>query len=187
MKKIVLLLMAAGIAYACQNVNRKQKEVTGPAMFATVDSLLAHAEMNVDSMVIVNGTVSAVCPHGGMHCILKGNSGDATVMVMAGKETGSFGQDLIGSELEISGILRAAPMKKECLAKKDSLMKECPEGMEIGVAGHPCEAKCKHADSASVEGKMPCNKMKEQEPVPSQGKIPAYYIEGLSFVKDTLP
>jgi hypothetical protein len=60
----------------------------------------------LDKEVLVKGTVMHVCQHGGPRCFLMGSTEDINIRIEAGEKIGSFSQELMGSELEIAGVLR---------------------------------------------------------------------------------
>ena len=79
----------------------------------TVDDLYKNASGLVDKEVVVKGTVLHVCKEGGARCFLMGSADTITIRVEAGAGIGAFTQEQVGSELEISGILKEVKTEAE--------------------------------------------------------------------------
>ncbi len=110
MKKIALLFVVAAIAFACgQSTNKQaatQEETPKAAIVLTVDDVLAQASDLADQEVVVKGTVMHVCQQGGHRCFLMGSGEEVTIRIEAGEKIGAFNQEQMGSELQITGILK---------------------------------------------------------------------------------
>lgn len=117
MKKIALISLLAVILFACGQQTKKQEAKVEPeksAVVLSVDELLQKAPELADNEVVVKGTVFHVCQHGGERCFLMGSTEDISIRVEAGEKLGAFTQEQMGSELEITGIL------KEVLTEADA-------------------------------------------------------------------
>lgn len=110
MKKFALICIVAFLFLACgQTPKKQQAKVTEPQkeiVVLTVDDLLKQASDLADKEIVVKGTVMHVCQHGGQRCFLMGSSEDITIRVEAGEKIGTFSQEQMGSDLEITGILK---------------------------------------------------------------------------------
>ncbi|HYQ56013.1 MAG TPA: hypothetical protein VEP89_01615, partial [Draconibacterium sp.] len=109
MRKIVLLNLLAVLFFACgqQNKNTQvtnEKEVQ--AVVLTVDDLLEKAPGLADKEVVVTGTVFHVCQQGGERCFIMGSTEDLSIRIEAGEKIGAFTQEQMGSDLQITGILK---------------------------------------------------------------------------------
>ena len=117
MKKIALVSLMAVFLLACGQQTKKQQtnnEVEEPVTVLSVDELLEKASDLADQEVVVKGTVFHVCQHGGERCFLMGSTEDISIRIEAGEKIGAFAQEQMGSELEITGIL------KEVLTEADA-------------------------------------------------------------------
>ncbi|WP_052671198.1 hypothetical protein [Draconibacterium sediminis] len=117
MKKIALVSLFAVILFACGQQTKKQEakiEAEKSAVVLSVDELLEKAPELADNEVVVKGTVFHVCQQGGERCFLMGSTEDISIRVEAGEKLGAFTQEQMGSELEITGIL------KEVLTEADA-------------------------------------------------------------------
>ena len=110
MKKIVFLSLLAVVVFSCGQRTAKQeaKSIEGveETVVLTIDEVLEKAPELADQKVVVKGTVFHVCQHGGQRCFLMGSSEDVSIRIEAGEEIGAFTQEQMGSELEITGILK---------------------------------------------------------------------------------
>jgi len=107
MKNLVLIGILAFLFLGCGNQNKKQQQSVEPqAVVLTVDELYEKASELSDKEVIVKGTVMHVCKQGGGRCFLMGSNEDINIRVEAGEKIGAFTQEQMGSDLEITGILK---------------------------------------------------------------------------------
>ena len=111
MRKIAFFSLLVFFAFACGN-QKKQAEVTdelpvqAEVVALSIDDLYEDAAGMVDKEVVIKGTVMHVCQQGGKRCFLMGSNEDINIRVEAGEKIGAFSQELMGSELEIVGILK---------------------------------------------------------------------------------
>jgi len=107
MKNLVLIGILAFLFFGCGNQNKKQQQSAEPqAVVLTVDELYEKAADFTDKEVTVKGTVMHVCKQGGARCFLMGSNEDINIRVEAGEKIGAFTQEQMGSDLEITGILK---------------------------------------------------------------------------------
>lgn len=107
MKNLALLSIVVLVFFGCGNKSKKQQDaVEQPVVVLTVDELYEKAAELADKEVIVKGTVMHVCKQGGGRCFLMGSNEDINIRVEAGEKIGAFTQEQMGSDLEISGILK---------------------------------------------------------------------------------
>lgn len=111
MKKLALLSVFALLLFGCGNQkSQKQTETTTQAepeiIVLSVDDLYENAVDLADKEIIVKGTVMHVCKHGGQRCFIMGSNEDINIRIEAGEKIGAFGQELMGSDVEVVGVLR---------------------------------------------------------------------------------
>ncbi len=116
MKKLALFTVLAVIRFSCgnqksqkQTVEVVEKEVT----VLTVDELYENATKLEDKEVLVKGTVMHVCKHGGQRCFIMGSNEDINIRIEAGEKIGAFSQELMGSDVEIVGVLKQVKTEAE--------------------------------------------------------------------------
>lgn len=107
MKNLALFGILALLLFGCSSQSNKQQQpAENQAVVLTVDELYEKAAELADKEVIVKGTVMHVCKQGGARFFLMGSNEDINIRVEAGEKIGAFTQEQMGSELEISGILK---------------------------------------------------------------------------------
>lgn len=108
--RIILLALFAALFSGCGNQkNSAEPDGAGnekSAAVYSVDELYANAEELVGKEVAVTGTVMHVCQQGGGRCFLMGSTEDINIRVEAGEKIGAFSQELMGSDLTVSGIFK---------------------------------------------------------------------------------
>lgn len=107
MKNLLLIGILAFLFFGCGNQNKKQEQATEKQVLVlTVDELYEKAAELSDQEIIVKGTVMHVCKQGGGRCFLMGSNDSINIRVEAGEKIGAFTQEQMGSDLEITGILK---------------------------------------------------------------------------------
>lgn len=165
MKKLVLFSIAAFLFFGCGNQNKNQQKVDeqpAVAVVLTVDELVQNAAEMADKEVVVKGTVMHVCKEGGARCFLMGSNEDINIRVEAGEKIGAFSQEQMGSEVEISGILKI--VKTEADAHNPG--KEHGEG----EVGHTKDAATENAHNVIAEAQ--------------ENAEVIYFIEGLTVKEE---
>ncbi len=160
MKNLVVVTLLAIVLFGCSSQkSKKQIEVqAGPEVAVlSVDALIDQAADLADKEIVVKGTVMHVCTHGGQRCFLMGSNEDVTIRIEAGEKIGSFSQELMGSDIEITGVLRE--VKTEAQAHNP--------GQHESAEGE------KHEESAETE------KAHEIIAESNEGAEAVYFIEGL--------
>ena len=116
MKKLVLFSVFALILFSCGNQKSQKQTVkqTEPEVVVlSVDELYEQAADLADKEIIVKGTVMHVCKHGGQRCFIMGSNEDINIRIEAGEEIGAFDQELMGSDVEVVGVLREVKTEAE--------------------------------------------------------------------------
>lgn len=107
MKNQVIIGILVFVFFGCANQNQKQQQATEEqTLVLTVDDLYEKAADLTDKEVIVKGTVMHVCKQGGARCFIMGSNENINIRVEAGETIGAFTQEQMGSDLEITGILK---------------------------------------------------------------------------------
>lgn len=128
MKKLIFITLISCFAIACGNKKteetNKESDVVTSAVSDSVyslDELLAVADQMVDKTVKVKGNVTHTCKHSGKRCFIIGEDGDVSMRVEAKGNIGGFNRELVGSDIEITGILKERRLTKEYI---DQMEKE---------------------------------------------------------------
>jgi len=160
MKKIALIGLVAILFASCGQQTKKQElkseSAQVEAIALTVDQVLDQAPELADREVVVKGTVMHVCQQGGQRCFLMGSNEDITIRIEAGEKIGAFSQELMGSELEIAGVLKE--VKTEADAHNP--------GAEHGEMEHEDDAETQEAHKILAENQEAAERV--------------FFIEGLT-------
>lgn len=114
MKKTLFIVCAILISMAsCGNKKSDNTAIVEEEYIYELDSLLKVADKNIDSVVKVKGFVTHTCAHSGKRCFIAGEEGGTTFRVEAKGSITSFDKELIGSEIEIEGIVKEHRLTQE--------------------------------------------------------------------------
>ncbi|HKJ80149.1 MAG TPA: hypothetical protein VKA10_11460 [Prolixibacteraceae bacterium] len=112
MKNLFIVGIISMFLFSCSNQQKKQEEtasgntVNAETEVYTIDELYEKAGSLSGQEVVVKGMVMHVCKHGGERCFLMGSNEDINIRVEAGEKIGAFGQEMMGSDLVITGVLK---------------------------------------------------------------------------------
>jgi|GEM_PF-578467 len=184
MKKSLILILCLSVFWSCSNQNKQKKEDKKAEMAVlTVDELLAQGKDLVGKEVMVKGTVTHVCKESGARCFVMGSTEDISLRIEAGK-IGSFSQEQMGSDIQVSGILQEVKLEEEDLAEMEKAAAE-GESANIGHAlGHD-GPKLHDVDGGkhdSINQEKKLAEMNQKLAESKEGYVPVYYLEGLKLV-----
>lgn len=162
--KFLLLICVCVIIVSC-----KQKSQNAQDRFIEIQELLNIADQHLDQELTIAGTVNHVCSHSGRRCFLVDSTGEYTVRVEAMGSIESFGKELIGSKIEVTGILKETRLTaNEITDWEIELIVKNPQEEEN--VGENCSA-----EMANI------NKMREWMKANNKDYYAIYYIEGLNY------
>lgn len=108
-KKLFSLIFAALILASCGNQGKKDNTSTDSNTAGSVkvefSVLTDHPDEFVGKEISVKGKVVHVCMHSGKKMFLTGENPDIRLFVQAGEEMPKFPTELLGSEVEVQGML----------------------------------------------------------------------------------
>ncbi len=181
MKNLVILFLSLTLLFSCNTSNQKKST---ELVLMTVDQLQEKGKDLVGKEVLVKGLVTHVCKESGARCFLMGSTEDASIRIEAGK-IGSFGQEQMGSELQVRGILQEVQLDEEDLAEMGKAAAE-GESANIGHAlGHtgPAMHDVDGGKHDSINQSQKLEEMNKKLAESGEGYVPVYYIEGLELIK----
>lgn len=174
MKKILTLVMVSCLLISCGNKKTEQTngaEATKSEMTTEVyklDDLLANADQLIGQTVKVRGSVTHTCAHSGKRCFIVGDNENVTMRIEAKGEIESFNKELIGSELEVTGILQENQLSKEYI---DQMEKDTEAKMtEEDGSAETCEAELSNI-----------NDMREWMKANNKDHYSIYYLDGQKY------
>lgn len=185
MKNSLILIVALAVLISCSNQSQQKKDEKKAGLAVlTVDELLAQGKDLVGKEVMVKGTVTHVCKESGARCFVMGSTEDISLRIEAGK-IGSFSQEQMGSEIQVSGILQEVKLEEEDLAEMQKAAAE-GESANIGHAlGHD-GPKLHDVDGGkhdSINQNKKLEEMNQKLAESTEGYVPVYYLDGLKLVQ----
>lgn len=122
-KNVLLIAVAAMFFWACggQNTANTEQTTEQEEVVVVVDEPTAVTVANfkekagelIDKEVIIEGTVTHVCKHGGKKMFIMTEDPDVNVKIVTGEETASFDPELEGSYIKVHGIVEAIEVEVE--------------------------------------------------------------------------
>jgi len=177
LKKVFGVIVIAALLYSC-GTNQKEAETATEKI--SVENLMASIDNYIDKDIIVSGTVSHVCAHGGKRLFLIGENPDIAIKVIPNEEIGVFSKDLEGSLINIYGKVKELRIDEAYITDME---KEMSEGIESEAAHthdgeHNAEEKEVGLDSAQV---AKIAEMRQEVAESGKGYISQYWIEATKF------
>lgn len=177
MKKIALILtLAACVSFAaCKNSGKTNATTDGDAAAATTEQtayelpkLLTDAEQHLGEQVTVVGYVTHTCKHSGKRCFITDEGKEVSMRVEARGEIGGFNRELVGSKVEISGVLKEQRLSQEYI---DEMEKKVEAEAESG------ESDAEHCESEQNS----INQMREWMAANGKDYYAIYYMDGETY------
>lgn len=142
------------------------------ARAVALEDIARDGEKLVGKQVKVRGVVDHVCSHAGKKCFISKEGSDASLQILAGGEVKAFSKELMGKEIEATGVMKEHRItNKQVEAQKASLKKK----METNA-----DEKTAHACS---RGMVNVEKMEAWMKTNSKDYYPIYFMEGLKYVE----
>lgn len=175
MRKLLVITLISCLFVSCGNKKADNSSAAaGKTKSATeipvyeLDELLKEADHLVGQTVKVIGNVTHTCVHSGKRCFIVGETENVTMRVEAKGEIGGFNRELVGSELEITGVVRERKLTKEYI---DQLEKETGEkALQEDGSAESCAEELKNI-----------NEMKEWMKANNKDYYSIYYMDGQDY------
>ncbi|MDR0686428.1 MAG: hypothetical protein LBF79_03090 [Dysgonamonadaceae bacterium] len=128
MKRLSLSIALAVALAACNGGNKKTESAENNDVNTSesadlpvfeLDDLLPVADRQLDKTIKVVGYVTHTCKHAGKRCFIVGETQQASMRVEAKGNIGGFNRELVGSKLEIIGILKERRLTKEYISQME--------------------------------------------------------------------
>jgi hypothetical protein len=184
MKKLALFSVFALLLFSCGNQKSKTQEQTksvevaeSEAIVVSVDQLYEKAEELADKEIVVKGTVFHICTHGGQRCFIMGSNEDINIRIEAGEKIGAFSQELMGSEIEVVGILREVKTEADAHNPGQHDEAEHSEGEHAEELAETEHAEGEHAGEHSEDAEV--DKAHDIISESQEAAEIVYFIEGL--------
>lgn len=185
MKRILNVLFVLVVLASCQNSTKNEKaNQNEEAVELSVDEILQNGENFIGKTVVLDGIVTHVCKQTGGRCYLMGSTESNSIRVEAGKQIGSFTQELMGSDLKVEGILNEFIVTEDYLNEKEALALEGKESNEDHIFGHGGSGK--HDEESGLIDNERLDQiaaMRTQLLESEKPYITIYYVEGSSYIE----
>ncbi len=136
MKKIFLAIAVSALCFSCSNSGTKVSEQNdsenvpeccrnkdGEILFPSEVS--SKGDLYLEKEIKVRGYVKKVCHRSGKKCQVADNDeAEVTLMVFAGEEIEKFDQELIGKEVQYTGVVKENRITKEMIEESEAKMAE---------------------------------------------------------------
>ena len=133
-RKLFSLFFAALIFASCGNQGKKDNTSTESNTAGSVkvefSALTDHPDEFVGKEISVKGKVVHVCMHSGKKMFITGENPDIRLYIQAGEEMPKFPTELLGSEVEVQGMLT----KLETVAEQPGKGMQAAEGVKPASA-----------------------------------------------------
>ncbi len=132
MRKLLFFFALVFFFGAFQNNNNKLKNPENGikksgaeiASFSTFDDLLLHVDENLNKTIKLTGVVTHTCKHSGKRCFLANIDGNETIRIEANGKITGFNQELVGSTITVTGILKERRLTKEYIDQWEEKLNE---------------------------------------------------------------
>jgi len=171
-KQLTLIVFMASVLLSCNSKKAdkasddKIAEATGSVY--TFEKLMDVVDTQVGKEVKVRGHVTHVCKHAGKKCFITGDTGKGSMQIMAKGDITAFNQELIGSEIEVTGTVMEHRMQKTDIDGREEAantkMKEDTGAME------QCEAVLSNV-----------KEMREWMEKNNKDYFAIYYVDGMNY------
>lgn len=169
MKKITIFttLIAFILLTSC-NSKQQKEEKNNEAVAYEVEQLLDIAADKVEQEINVMGHVTHTCKHSGKRCFIVGNDPNISLRVEAKGEINGFKSELIGSKINVTGILKERRLSEEYIDQYEEKVKE-KQVKEDGSA-ETCQAEMQNIQ-----------KMRDWMKMHNKNYYAVYYVDGQSY------
>ncbi len=168
-KTIAILILAGTLSYSLTSCKESQKTKQATTSVQTqtslnVDSLLQVAEQKVNDTIVLQGKVKHTCSNSGRRCFITDPSGETTLRVEASGNIKGFNKKLVGSEIQVTGIVKEQRLSQEYIDNWEKKIKEKEEEGE-------------HCDSESNN----ITQMREWMKKNNKDFYSIYYLQGIDY------
>jgi|LGVE01.1.fsa_nt_gb hypothetical protein len=181
MKNYLSIFLLAIILIGCNTESNESKTqsdeqvVKKEIVILTVDQLLNQKENLVDKEIVFKGTVDHVCKHSGKRAFVFGSTEDLRIKIEAGGEIRGFDAELIGTDIEVKGVLKELRIDEAYINQMEDNMKENHDGEGDGE-GHDDEEEHKKQEEQ-------IKNLRAEIATIDKGYKSIYHIDGISFTK----
>jgi hypothetical protein len=164
MNRIIHASLVFALGLALVTACGKQGDTEGAAGAAmTLAKLLEQPDQFTDKEIVLTGTVTHVCKHGGKRLHITDIATNDVIRVESGEDMSAFARELEGSDIVVTGVLRETRIDKayldeweqELLADQAEAMKAAKEeekDAKTGTTKGKEQTEQAHAENTANEG-----------------------------------
>lgn len=174
MKKIVLTLVIVLGLVSCNSSSKQENNVSTSEQsivetnVMSVEDMLASAEKYVDKEVTFKGVVAHTCKHAGKRCFIQGQTPDISIRVEAKGDIGGFNRELIGNEIEVTGVLKEKRVSNSQINDMEKTL--ATQSLKDDGSQESCDT-----EKANIQG------MRDWMKANNKDYFAIYYVDGTSY------
>ena len=177
-KLLTLLFIGLMLAFACnQGAKETAEEVTGDTVLLAIATFDTAAPYYIDQPVWIEGTIYHTCKHGGKRMFLVDGSDSVMVEVTTGPDIVMFDEALVGSRVNVLGILKEERIDAKYLNEWEAEVMAPEEDHEAGLH----EGTMGHEDQPKEAKLEQINALREQLKKSGKDHLSFFSIEAISF------
>lgn len=178
----IAVIVATTIS-ACNSSKTENSDASIEEISAiSVDSLLSTPDVFVGDTIIIEGTCSHLCKHGGRKAfIMSSDSAQVLRCEATSAIGGAFAPDCVGHKLIISGVVC-----EERISEKEIQEMEARHTQTEGASDHACATEAKAQGQGAIsefEARMADYRERINKRITDEGKdyLSFYYLEATSY------
>lgn len=178
---IAVLAVAASLSACSKKVEKAIEDES-----ITVDSVMAAAPRIIGTEVLVEGTCSHICSHGGRKAFLVGADSSVVLRCQATAGMEAFTPECPGRQLVVRGIVREDRLTEADIAAMEERQAKADSAARAhGECAHDKQAQGQ-TDCDSFEARMADFRARIAERNEAEGKdyLSFYYLDALSYYID---
>lgn len=173
-----LLFLSLMVVFSCnQGPKETAEEVTADTVLLAVATFDTAAPYYVDQPVWIEGTVYHTCKHGGKRMFLVDGNDSVMVEVTTGPDIVMFDEALVGSRVQVLGILKEERIDEKYLNEWEAEVKAPQENHEAGLH----EGTKGHEDQPEEAKLEQINALRDQLRDSGTDHLSFFSIEAISF------
>lgn len=178
-KKLFGVIAIIALLASCANKEQKKEENTNNEIAkVTVDQVMSDIQNYVDKDLLIEGTVTHVCAHGGKRMFIMGTNPDVAIKVTPNEEIGVFDRELEGSHVAVTGVLKELKIDETYVA---NLEKELAEGSDNEAVHDHSGDKKEETHEADEQKQQQIEAMRQKIAESENGYYSQYWIEASKF------
>lgn len=173
-KKLFLMAILAAFFVSCGN-NAKENNKEEKQAMKVADFLKKQSEL-VGKEILIEGTVTHTCAHGGKKLFIMGEDPEKTVKVTAGEGIAKFDKELEGSMIKIKGTVEELKVDEAYLAEWEAELAEA-DTTHADTTEHEHKSGTKSEDFHHGEGNKQIESMRKKLEESGKDHLSFYSVE----------